>query len=301
MKLTELFDQSYKFTLVPGGDGVWTTFKNGAGDKITVAFSDYPIPKVGTAYEIAFIGSSAGADLSGRGDEFKTFSTILAIVEKFMEQTKGSAPLFFFTAKTKSRMSLYTRLSKMMLKAFTDFEMVKPDDLNDETREWWDDLGLGDEAVIIARRTLLEEDFEDVVFEGPRDLELVKRDYAKWKKMMNMSTKNLRYFVETEEGRNAGLSAKEVRKGGGLRTARSSARALLKMRARGIGEWTSGEINWMYRQMAYVKRMRELDGPLFTTTTKGKRVPTKKLATLWVWGHYPPGMTPGRFGVKTKD
>lgn len=130
-----------------------------------------------------------------------------------------------------------------------------------------------------------------------RDPERIREAYSKWRHLVNMPTKTLEKFLGTEEGRAAGLSPKEAKKAGGIKTGRGSARAIIRMRSKPFSEWSSEDINWMFRQISFVSRMTGLDGPLFKLNKDGKKVPTRKLTSLWVWGHNPAGHSPGKYGV----
>lgn len=130
-----------------------------------------------------------------------------------------------------------------------------------------------------------------------RDERQVRKDYARWKRLVNMPTETLKKFAGTEEGKKAGLTRKEAKKAGGIKTGRSSARAILRMRAKPFAEWTSEDINWMYRQLSFVSRMRGVEGAWSKRDNAGKVIPTRKLTSLWIWGHVPKGHPPGKYGV----
>ena len=130
-----------------------------------------------------------------------------------------------------------------------------------------------------------------------RDERQVKKDYARWKRLVNMPSETLKKFLETEEGRKAGLTRKEAKKAGGIKTGRGSARAILRMRSKPFAEWTSEDINWMYRQLSFISRMRGVEGALSNRNKDGKVIPTRKLTSLWVWGHVPKGHPPGKYGI----
>lgn len=137
----------------------------------------------------------------------------------------------------------------------------------------------------------------EILTEAKRDPAQVRQDYARWRKLVNMPTETLKKFLGTDEGKKAGLSPKEAKKAGGIKTGRGSARAILRMRAKPFSEWTSEDINWMYRQISFVSRMTGNEGPLFKLNKDGKKIPTRKLTSLWVWGNVPLGHPPGKYGV----
>jgi hypothetical protein len=141
----------------------------------------------------------------------------------------------------------------------------------------------------------------EILQESKRDMAQVRKDYARWRKLVNMPTDTLKMFLGTSEGKEAGLSPKEAKKAGGIKTGRGSARAILRMREKPFSEWTSEDINWMYRQISFVSRMSGVDGPLFKLNKDGKKIPTRKLTSLWVWGNMTPGHSTGKYNVFKKD
>ena len=109
----------------------------------------------------------------------------------------------------------------------------------------------------------------------------LRRDYVRWKRIINMPTKTMKALLTTKEGELAGFTPKELRK---LKQQkyREPFVAILKMRSTTMTEWTTDEINWMYRQLHFVESIRLLRGVL-----KQDGEPTEKLLTLWAWGHLP--------------
>ena len=137
----------------------------------------------------------------------------------------------------------------------------------------------------------------ELLTEAKRDMEQVRKDYRRWRQLVNMPSATLRKFLGTTEGKEAGLSPKEAKKAGGIKTGRGSARAILRMREKPFSEWTSDDIGWMYRQISFVSRMSGNQGPMYKVDKDGKKIPTRKLTSLWVWGNVPPGHAPGKYGV----
>lgn len=137
----------------------------------------------------------------------------------------------------------------------------------------------------------------ELLTEAKRDPAQVRQDYKRWRKLVNMPSSTLEKFLGTDEGKKAGLSPKEAKKAGGIKTGRGSARAILRMRSKPLSEWTTEDVNWMYRQISFVSRMSGVDGPMYKTNKDGKRIPTRKLTSLWIWGHQPPGHSPGKYGI----
>lgn len=137
----------------------------------------------------------------------------------------------------------------------------------------------------------------ELLSEAKRDPDIVRKDYQRWKKLVNMSSKTLEKFLSTPEGKSAGLSKKDAKKAGGIKTGRGSARAILKMRSIPFSEWSTEQVNWMYRQISFVSRMSGNEGPMFRTDKDGNKMPSRKLTSLWVWGHIPAGHPPSKYGV----
>ena len=125
---------------------------------------------------------------------------------------------------------------------------------------------------------------------SPADKKLValgnlqlKRDYVRWKRLINLPTKVIKALITTKEGDLAGFSPKELKL---LKQQkyRQPFNAILHMRSLPFSEWTTDEINWMYRQLEVVERLRFRRGAL-----KKDGEATEKLITLWAWGHLPGG------------
>jgi hypothetical protein len=123
-----------------------------------------------------------------------------------------------------------------------------------------------------------------------RDEAQVKKDYIRWKQLVNLRTATLEKFLDSDEGRKAGLSPKEAKAAGKIKTGRGSARAIIRMRSKPFSEWTTEDVNWMYRQISFVSRMSGMQGDLVKTDRHGNKIPTRKLTSLLVWGHKPTGV-----------
>ena len=119
----------------------------------------------------------------------------------------------------------------------------------------------------------------------------LKEKYARWRKLVNMPSPTLQKFLGTETGKDAGLRKKEAEKLG------IGTGAILRMREKPLSQWDKTDISWMGRQLSFIARMSGNEGPLVKKDADGKMVPTRKLTSLWVWGHVPDGYPPGKFGV----
>lgn len=107
--------------------------------------------------------------------------------------------------------------------------------------------------------------------------------YNKWKKLVNMTKKELEAFIESPEGKIAGLSKEEAQKMGGIKTGRESAKWILKMKNIPPENWTKEMWTWANRQISFISRMRGIKGPL----VKPDGSKTRKLTSLLIWGHNP--------------
>lgn len=106
--------------------------------------------------------------------------------------------------------------------------------------------------------------------------------YADWRELVNMTPKQLRDFMSSEYGKDAGLSKAEADRLG-IRRGWDSAKAILRMKAKPVSRWTAADWTWARRQVAFIRRMRGNRGPLYDA--RGE--PTRKLTSLLIWGHNP--------------
>jgi len=106
--------------------------------------------------------------------------------------------------------------------------------------------------------------------------------YKKWDKLVNMSYSELKRFIDTEEGRKAGLSKEQARKQG-IKYGRESAKWILKMKKTPVNEWTETMWEWARRQNSFISRMRGNKGKLYDE--EGNK--TRKHTSLLIWGHDP--------------
>lgn len=106
--------------------------------------------------------------------------------------------------------------------------------------------------------------------------------YHEWKKLVNMSPGELRDFLNSDDGREAGLSKAAARKQG-IKSGQESAQWILKMKAKPKSQWTPTMWSWARRQSAFIKRMRGTKGPLWDK----EGYATRKHTALLLWGHDP--------------
>lgn len=109
-----------------------------------------------------------------------------------------------------------------------------------------------------------------------------KEDYKKWKDLVNMSPSELRKFMYSDEGKEAGLTKKQA-DNLGIGYGRESAKWILKMKETPVKEWTPTMWDWCNRQISFISRMRGNKGSLYDE--KGRK--TRKHTSLLIWGHNP--------------
>jgi RimK family alpha-L-glutamate ligase len=111
--------------------------------------------------------------------------------------------------------------------------------------------------------------------------------YKRWRSLVNMGPKELSNFIDSDEGKEAGLSRKEAGKagagGGKIKSGRDSARAIVRMLGKNKDSWSDNDWAWAGRQVNFISRMKGAKGPL--RDEKGR--PTRKLLALKIWGHDP--------------
>jgi hypothetical protein len=106
--------------------------------------------------------------------------------------------------------------------------------------------------------------------------------YKKWRSLVNMTYSQIKSFYNSQEGKDAGLSAKEASEQG-IDSGRESARWLLKMKQTKQSDWTPLMWKWAKKQISFISRMRGNRGGLYDD--KGNK--TRKHTSLLIWGHNP--------------
>lgn len=109
-----------------------------------------------------------------------------------------------------------------------------------------------------------------------------KEKYKKWKELVNMTPSELQKFLDSEDGKVAGLSREEASKEG-IRRGRDSAKAILRMKSKKVDDWNVSDWDWCHRQISFISRMSANKGPLRDKDGN----PTRLLLSLKVWGHNP--------------
>ena len=118
--------------------------------------------------------------------------------------------------------------------------------------------------------------------------------YKKWKSLVNMSKSELENFYNSQEGKDAGLSASEARSQG-IDSGRESARWIMRMKDTPKANWTPEMWRWAKKQISFISRMSGNKGSLYDD--KGRK--TRKHTSLLIWGHNPKKYKSG--GMTEKD
>jgi hypothetical protein len=106
--------------------------------------------------------------------------------------------------------------------------------------------------------------------------------YNKWKKLVNMSAAELKTFMDSADGKKAGLSKEQADKLG-INYGRESAKWIIKMKQTPVAQWTDKMWYWANRQISFNSRMKGNKGKLFDEN--GNK--TRKHLSLLIWGHNP--------------
>lgn len=109
--------------------------------------------------------------------------------------------------------------------------------------------------------------------------------YRLWKDLVNMTALQLERFIKSDDGKKAGLSVKEASKLG-IRSGQSSARAIIKMKRKGVKNWTKNDWKWAQAQVNFLTRTIPQRHDYFKKK-KGFEYPTRHLLSLLIWGHNP--------------
>ena len=123
---------------------------------------------------------------------------------------------------------------------------------------------------------------ETLYFKEGGEINDKEETYKKWKKLVNMTPSELKKFLDSEEGKIAGLTEKEADELG-IDYGRKSAKWILKMKPIPYKEWTPNMWRWAKKQIRFISRMTGNKGKLYDE--KGNR--TRKYLSLLVWGNNP--------------
>jgi hypothetical protein len=124
--------------------------------------------------------------------------------------------------------------------------------------------------------------------------------WAEWRTWINMSGAELKSFYDSTLGKQAGMKQKAANKMG-IDTGRESARWLMKMIPTG-SSWGSALKNWTPAMWKWAKKQNSFNARMYGTSKrakgnpwyeermidgKKKKVPTRILLALKIWGHNP--------------
>ena len=106
--------------------------------------------------------------------------------------------------------------------------------------------------------------------------------YEKWSDLVNMTASELKAFMATKDGKEAGLTKSEADELG-IKSGHESAEWILKMKKTDHTQWTPKMWEWAKRQVSFISRMRGNKGGLYDEN--GNK--TRKHTSLLIWGHDP--------------
>ena len=119
------------------------------------------------------------------------------------------------------------------------------------------------------------------------------RIWSNWKSWINMSASEIKKFLDSNQGKEAGLSRKEAKKEGGIKTGRDSARALLRMIPSGgswesaLNNWTPNDWEWARRQVSFNSRMSGMKPTTRDPYYEKDGEYTDWMKSMLIWGHDP--------------
>ena len=105
-----------------------------------------------------------------------------------------------------------------------------------------------------------------------------------FRKYMNIPNATLLKYASGELGQKSGLSRGEAAKQG-IASGRDRPRQIVRLKEKGSAHWTDADYAVAGRVVSFCARMTGNEGPL--RDDKGR--PTRKLLSLWIWGHNPAG------------
>lgn len=140
----------------------------------------------------------------------------------------------------------------------------------------------------------------EILAESKRDETELRRDYNRWKKLVNMPDKTIEWMIATNKVEQLGLTDLEFAKIHGKYSPKIPLVAIEKMRAKPFQQWEAPFINWMYRQIAAIEHFKSREG-LYFKERSGKKIPSTKLKSLWMWGHVPQNYFPQKCEDKNES
>ena len=138
----------------------------------------------------------------------------------------------------------------------------------------------------------LEKVEEPIVEKDAHKTSADEETWKSWRKLINMSLKELKAFYESEDGKDAGLKQGEADKQG-IDSGRESARMLMKMIPHGESfkqaeeHWTPDMWRWCRKQISFNSRMRGMRSRMVGNPFERDGKMTRWLKSLLIWGHDP--------------
>jgi hypothetical protein len=130
--------------------------------------------------------------------------------------------------------------------------------------------------------TTFDSNNNDIRYEQGGEISEDDKIYKEWTELVNMSASELKAFMKTDEGKDAGLDPKEAKRLG-IKSGQESARWIIKMKSTNKDKWTLTMWDWAKRQINFIKRMSGNKGKLFDENG----MKTRKHTSLLIWGHDP--------------
>jgi hypothetical protein len=137
--------------------------------------------------------------------------------------------------------------------------------------------------------------FEQFISEGSSDPKSTPsfRIWSQWRTWINMSPSEIERFLNSDQGKEAGLSRKEAKKEGGIKTGRDSARALVRMIPIGsswrsaVDNWSPNDWQWARRQVSFNSRMSGMRPTTRDPYLEKDGEYTDWMKSMLIWGHDP--------------
>jgi hypothetical protein len=117
--------------------------------------------------------------------------------------------------------------------------------------------------------------------------------WSQWRSWINMSPTEIERFLNSEQGKEAGLSRKEAKQEGGIKTGRDSARALVRMIPIGsswraaLDNWSPNDWKWARRQVSFNSRMTGMRPKTRDPYYEKNGDYTNWMKSMLIWGHDP--------------
>jgi hypothetical protein len=119
-----------------------------------------------------------------------------------------------------------------------------------------------------------------------------EKTWKSWRKLINMSLKELKDFYDSPDGKDAGMKQKDAN-AAGIDSGRESARWLMKMIPHGDSykqaeeNWTPTMWKWCRKQISFNSRMRGMRKRMVGNPFERDGKMTRWLKSLLIWGHDP--------------